>query len=183
MKKKTKIIKVTLGFLIGRDELWLAISNGKLNGYGGKIKKGETPEQCMERELPEKSGVTANKEYFEKVGVINFHNTNKTGEKFICRAYILLIRFFKGEPKETNEALNPQKFLKDKLPLRKLMPADKDWLPLVLNGLKVTGSVFYGPNQKKLIKKSRIKIVKVLPNQKKLIKKRRIKIVKVLLKN
>jgi ADP-ribose pyrophosphatase YjhB (NUDIX family) len=170
MKKKTKIIKATLGFLTGRDELWLAIKadkigKGKLNGYGGKIKKGETPEQCMERELPEESGVTAHKEYFEKVGVINFHNTKKTGEKFICRAYIYLIRFFKGEPKETEtgEMLNPQKFLKDRLPLRKLMPADKDWLPLVLNGLKVTGSVFYGPNQKKLIKKSQIKIVKVLP--------------------
>jgi hypothetical protein len=43
------------------------------------------------------------------------------------------------------------------------MPGDKDWLPLALNGLKVTGSVFYGPNQKRLIKKSQIKIVKVLP--------------------
>lgn len=170
MKKKTKIIRVTLGFLIEGNGIWLAIKadkigKGKLNGYGGKIKKGETPEQCMERELPEESGVIARKEYFEKVGVINFHNTKKSGEKFICRAYICLIRFFKGEPKETEtgEMLNPQKFLKDRLPLRKLMPGDKDWLPLALNGLKVTGSVFYGPNQKRLIKKSQIKIVKVLP--------------------
>lgn len=169
MEEKT-LREATLGFLIEGNEVWLAIKadkigKGKRNGYGGGIEKDETPEDCMERELPEESGVTARKEYFEKVAIIDFHNKKENGETFICKVHVYLIRFFKGEPKETKtrEMLDPQKFLIDKLPLRKLMPADKDWLPLVLNGLKVTGSVFYGPNQKRLIKKSQIKIVKVLP--------------------
>jgi 8-oxo-dGTP pyrophosphatase MutT (NUDIX family) len=169
MEKKTKIIELTLGFLIEGNEVWLAtkadkIGKGKLNGFGGKIEKGETPEECMERELFQECGVIALKKYFEKVAVNDFYNMMENGEEIIFRVHTYFIRFFKGEPQETKEMLDPKKFLIDNIPFQKLMLADIEWLPLVFNGLKIIGKFYYGPNQEQLIKKSEIKIVKMFPN-------------------
>ena len=47
--------------------------------------------------------------------------------------------------------LNPTWFDINNLPLEKMMPADKKWLPIALSGRKIKASPKYGPFQKELL--------------------------------
>jgi len=68
-------LETTLCLLKNDNQILLAMKKrgfgeGKYNGVGGKIDKGETPEQAMIREVQEEILVTPTK--YEKVGFIEF---------------------------------------------------------------------------------------------------------------
>lgn len=169
-KEKEKILpKATLGFIIQKNKVWLAtktrnIGKGKLNGYGGGFKDGETSEKCLKRELRGETKRQIPIKYYEKVAIIYFHNKTEEGIRFVCEVDVYLIKGYKGTPKGTKEMKDPKKFLISRLPYKKLMPADKKWLPIILAGNKLVAHFYYGPHQKKLIQESKIKIVTTLPN-------------------
>ncbi|MES2416445.1 MAG: hypothetical protein V4504_01980 [Patescibacteria group bacterium] len=168
MEKEKILPKATLGFIIQENKVWLAIKTrhigkGCRNGYGGGFKNGETSEMCLKRELRGETKKVIGPKYYEKMGIIYFHNKTEEGKKFVCEVDIYLIKGYKGEPKETKEMKDPKKFLINRLPFKKLMPADKKWLPIILSGHKLIAHFYYGPRQKKLIRKEKIKIVKILP--------------------
>lgn len=172
MEEKEKILEdASLGFFLtpGKDKVWLAIKTRKIgkglyNGYGGGLEKGESMEKCLQREIKQECKINISLKKTEKIAIIDFHNRTEEGKKFVCKVHVYFIHDFKGTPKESKEMKKPKKFEVRRLPLKKMMPADKIWLPIILGGKKITAEFFYGPHQKKLTKKEKIKIVKSLPN-------------------
>ncbi|HEU0085884.1 MAG TPA: NUDIX domain-containing protein [Candidatus Paceibacterota bacterium] len=157
MEMEEKVLaKASVCLLVKDDHVLLAkktrkIGAGCWNGYGGGIEEGETPLEGAIRELEEESGIVAHRDYCEEMAVVDFHNTKSDGETFICRVHFFLVKDWEGEPVETDEMIAPTFFHKDKLPLGEMMPADREFLPLILAGKKITVKAKYGPFQKELL--------------------------------
>ena len=107
---------------------------GRYNGFGGKLEKGETPIQAAHREFTQESGLVANSLKF--IGSFNFIYDTKPDWLHV---YVYLAEDFSGEITETEE-MKPIWFAKDDLPLDKMWPDDKYWLPAALDGKVVSGS-------------------------------------------
>jgi len=101
---------------------------GKWNGVGGKIEKGETPEECARREAMEEMGIEVKN--LEKIGIINFYNVN--GEDWLVYIFRGEIE---GEPRESEESY-PKWFSLGSIPYEDMWEDDQYWLPLVINGVK-----------------------------------------------
>ncbi len=100
---------------------------GKWNGLGGKIEKGETPEECAVRESREE--MSAGIKNVKKIGEITFYDVN--GEDWlvhIFRAELI------GNPKESEESY-PKWFPLNEIPYEDMWEDDKYWLPLVINNI------------------------------------------------
>lgn len=132
-------LETTLCILKQNDQILLAmkkrgLGEGRFNGIGGKIEKGETPEQAMIRETKEEIFVEPVK--YEKVGLIEFDEFNNKGERVKGLFHLYLVHEWKGTPKESEE-MKPKWFLLDNIPYSQMFPDDKYWLPLVLDNRKV----------------------------------------------
>ena len=146
------------------------IGAGRRNGYGGGVEDGETIRQSAIRELEEESGkksgkkfITTSLENLEKVAIVDFHNTHSDGKTFICRVHFFVIRKWTGEANETDEMIDPIFFNIDQLPYDQMMPADREYFPLILNGKKIIAKAVYGPYQKELLEDIFIQEVDLLP--------------------
>ena len=71
---------------------------GKWNGLGGKLEKGETPEECAIRELKEESGLTAKNPKFK--GILTFPSQFHGEDWYV---FVFVIREFEGELIESKE--------------------------------------------------------------------------------
>ncbi len=157
------LLHATVSLLFKDDNVHLGMKKQKiganrLNGYGGGIEEGEDIILSAIRELEEESGkkigkiyITAKPEHLEKVAVIDFHNTKTDGKVFVCRVHFFIVHEWTGEAVETDEMGLPHPYKKDDLPIDQMMPADRDYFPLILNGKKIKGSAKYGPFQKELL--------------------------------
>lgn len=123
------------------------------------IEGEETPEEAALRELKEEAGVTSLPECLEKMAVVDFCNTKSDGSVFNCRVHVFLASQWTGEPKMSDEMVDPTWFGKKCLPLDKMLLADKEWLPLVLGGKKIKATAKYGPFQKTLLGQTEIQEV------------------------
>lgn len=168
MEEKT-LLQATVCFLRRNNEVLLArktkkIGAGCWNGYGGGIESGENPEQAALRELAEETrndqesagGITARIEDLQKVAVVDFHNTKADGTIFVCCVHFYFVFAWKGEAEETDEMAEPTWFDVNHLPFDEMMPADREFVPLLLAGKKVRGTVWYGPFQKELLRQTEI---------------------------
>jgi 8-oxo-dGTP diphosphatase len=73
---------------------------GKWNGLGGKLEPGESPEDCVVREVWEESGLTIADPKLQ--GVLTFPNFNK-GEDWY--AFVFVARSFSGRLRDTSEGV------------------------------------------------------------------------------
>lgn len=168
---KEKVLKnATLCFPIRSGEVALGrklkhIGVGKLNGCGGGIEEGENPLDAMIRELHEEWDVTAKPADFEKVAIIDFDNTTIEGIDFICRVHVYLLRRWSGELRSTGEMDVPTWYPLDDLPLDEMMPADRVWFPLIMDGCKIEGRAKYGPHQQELLAPMKIDFVDSFPDE------------------
>lgn len=146
MNSLTKIDDFTSLVYIQKNDCYLMLhrvkkshdfNQGKWIGVGGGLEPGETPFQCMKREVQEETGLDVKRSRY--IGKIDFINDRHPAE----RMYLYRVDEFEGELIECNEgdlAWIPIKDL-DKYPL---WEGDKIFLPLVKeNKRPFTLSLFY----------------------------------------
>jgi len=105
---------------------------GKINGVGGKLESGETPETCVVREAQEELGITPTDPH--KRGELHFQFLD--GLSLFCTVFIA--SEFVGTPTESAEAI-PLWFDLDKIPFHKMWEDDQRWLLQALNGQPFRG--------------------------------------------
>jgi 8-oxo-dGTP diphosphatase/2-hydroxy-dATP diphosphatase len=111
---------------------------GRWNGFGGKVKEGETIEGAAKRELKEEAEIEA--VGLEKMGIINFEFS---GEENTIEGHIFSASEIVGSPAETEE-MKPQWFDADKIPYAEMWPDDPYWMPFLLSGRKFSGRFKFG---------------------------------------
>lgn len=115
---------------------------GKFNGFGGKVKEGESLENAAQRELQEEVGITA--EDLRKRGILHFRFA---GEEETLEVHVFSASHFEGEPGESEE-MRPEWFQRDKIPFDKMWLDDRYWIPLLLAEKNFQGYfLFRGHNE------------------------------------
>jgi len=109
---------------------------GRINGPGGKLDAGETPLQCAVRETFEETGVTAR--HARLAAVMRF--VELEGDDWL--GYVFVAHDHAGAPRSTPEAI-PEWFAVDALPLARMWPDDRLWLPRVLAGERLHGDFLF----------------------------------------
>jgi mutator protein MutT len=117
---------------------------GLWNGAGGKLEKGETPEQAMIRETQEEIGITPT--VYKEMARLYFEDWFK-GERSKLVGYVFIATDFLGEPGESDE-MRPQWFDLDSIPYSEMLEDDRYWLPEILAGNKIKGKIKYDGNMK-----------------------------------
>lgn len=131
-------IETTLLLMIKDGKILLGekkkgFGKGKLNGPGGKIEPGETPEQGMIRETREEVGITPTK--YKEMGTVEFVEWYKGKEQNVI-FYLYVATEYEGKLKESDE-LKPYWFDLDNIPYDKMFEDDLYWMPIVLEGNKI----------------------------------------------
>lgn len=144
-----KNINTTLVLIMKDNKILLArkkrgFAMGSYNGIGGKQDPGETIEQAMIRETQEEINVTPIN--YSQVGLINFDMWYK-GEPANLNLNIFICTKYEGEISETEEML-PKWFNFKDIPFDEMLPDDKKWFPLVLEGNCVVGDVYLSKDLK-----------------------------------
>lgn len=131
---------------------------GRWNGFGGKLKEGDSGlEDCVRRETNEEGKITITD--LEKVGILDFIFEDKPGE--VLEVHYFRILKYSGVPKETEE-MRPEWFGLDSIPYDRMWPDDRYWMPLFLEGKKFQGKVLF--KDKDTIKEKSIGVVSSLEN-------------------
>lgn len=122
----------TLVFVVQGDEILLinkktGLGKGKVNGPGGKVDPGETPEHCAVRECHEELGITVSN--LEYCGEHRFQFV----DGYSIHVWVYRTRDFTGAPVETREA-RPLWVPVDAIPYDEMWEDDRLWLPMVLRG-------------------------------------------------
>jgi len=110
---------------------------GKYNGFGGGIEKGESPEDAIKREAMEEA----------RIEIINPKREGKILFKFDSDEQDHLIYFFKiekfiGIPKESDE-MAPKWFNVNDIPYEKMWDDSQYWFPRLLNEERFKGIFYY----------------------------------------
>lgn len=135
------MFRATLCFLTKRNRVLLiekkrGPGQGMYNAPGGKIQSGETPRDAAIRETREETGLTVRG--LEKCGEIRFY----IGTDPFSHVHVFRATKFDGTPRETTEA-RPSWFDVDGLPFDDMWAGDRYWLPRILSGESLEGSVWF----------------------------------------
>ena len=121
---------MTLCIIKDKDKILLGLKKkgfgeGRWNGFGGKVKDGESIKDAAIRELNEEAGIKPLD--INKKGKLIFEFID--GDVF--EVHVFSATKFKGEIRESDE-MKPQWFDVDNIPFDKMWPDDKHWFPLFL---------------------------------------------------
>lgn len=103
------------------------LGKGKINGPGGRIEPGETPEAAAIRETQEEVGITPKNPVF--CGLLRFQFT----DGYALLGYVYRATQWDGELVETDEA-QPEWFPVAAIPYERMWADDRHWFPHLLAG-------------------------------------------------
>lgn len=114
---------------------------GYWNGFGGKIKKGESPEDAALRELYEEVGLSASPKDLHLIGKIDFVFA---GDPNLDHPVdIFLLWNWSGKPTETSE-MSPKWFSVNEIPFEQMWEDDIYWFPYLLKKAFFKGFCEFG---------------------------------------
>lgn len=105
------------------------ISIGKWNGPGGKMEGGESPEECVRREVLEETGLTVGR--IRRHGTISFFMDGK--RKLNIIVHVFSTSDFRGRIRSTEEG-ELRWFRTAALPWEEMWYDDRYWIHLMLAG-------------------------------------------------
>lgn len=122
----------TLMFVIKENQILLirkkrGLGAGKINGPGGKIEAGESPEECAIRETREELLIDPLNVKF--AGELFFHAEDMPR----THGFVFTASDYEGTPTETDEAI-PLWFNVHEIPYDEMWQDDAYWLPHVIKG-------------------------------------------------
>ncbi len=131
----------TLMFIVKDGKVLLieklrGIGMGKINGPGGKIDPGETPEQCVVRECQEELHITPINPV--KMGELWFSMSDIPD----IHCHVFTASEYSGVPTQTEEAI-PMWFPIQEIPWERMWEDDQHWLPQMLEGQKFLGKFIF----------------------------------------
>jgi len=131
----------TLMFIVKDGKVLLieklrGIGMGKINGPGGKIDPGETPEQCVVRECQEELHITPINPV--KMGELWFSMSDIPD----IHCHVFTASEYSGDPTQTEEAI-PMWFPIQEIPWERMWEDDQHWLPQMLEGQKFLGKFIF----------------------------------------
>lgn len=135
----------TLVFVFEGDQILLinkktGLGKGKVNGPGGKVDPGESPEVCAVRECQEELSITVSN--LEYCGQHKFQFV----DGYSIHVWVYRTRSYEGIPTESREA-EPLWVRQDQIPYDQMWEDDRLWLPMLINGEKFqTRWIFDGDN-------------------------------------
>ena len=110
------------------------------NVFGGKIEPGETMRQCAVRELREECGLVAALEDLELVADLYFDQPSDA--RWSHGGMVYFVRKWQGTVTMSDEML-PRWFSLADLPYEAMWEADKIWLPMLLSGKQLRGTILF----------------------------------------
>jgi 8-oxo-dGTP pyrophosphatase MutT (NUDIX family) len=119
---------------------------GKWNGVGGKLESNETPEECVEREVYEETGLRVSGLRFH--GVLNFYFGDRHELDWVV--FVFSTETFEGEPRSSEEGFL-RWFAVDEIPYEEMWEDDRHWLPLVLRGARFHGDFYFDEEGEELL--------------------------------
>lgn len=142
-KYSNSLRKATLCLLVKDRKILLAMKKrgfgqGKLNGVGGKVKKGEDIKQAAIRETQEEINVIPTSQ--KPVAALNFYFVNNPNDN--QQVIVFLIEKWQGEPRESEE-MKPYWYQQNQIPFEKMWADDQYWLPQILKGKIIIGDFLF----------------------------------------
>jgi 8-oxo-dGTP diphosphatase len=148
MKRATLAVIVKNGKILLQKKAAGLFGEGKWNGAGGKLEKGETYEDCMLRELKEELNIKAT--ILHITALLDFYNLLHPLKPFI-RCAVFLVDKFEGIPSSSKEGEITWFSLKQ-IPYTEMWPDDSHWLPMVLAGYNISGTFMFDENMSELLR-------------------------------
>ena len=118
---------------------------GFLNGFGGKTEPGDLDIFFTNaRETEEEIGIKI--KTAKKMGEIAFNNPSDDNELKNMMVHIFVATEWTGLPKDTDEMKKIKWYEIANLDYDKFLPADRLFLPQILNGICLRGLIEYNPD-------------------------------------